>query len=966
MPNKLISRVGLTVGPLFLETLVKHYFARVIKDGSKSGVPLRNEELLYDEAFNIVKDFMNISTRHTVEELQSFSNVRTPSPPWVHVVRLVIPMASCDEAAVYLIKAFRGEQVMKKVVGGTKWWQVRGMRGLDAEWISAKKDWQDEKRRAKEQTRRKHPTEGLGLRDSSMEDITFSPVQESEGEQSHEPAPASAPAPASSDDEPSRDSGSYQPEMDEMRCVLYAHGGGYYFGSVDQERYSIQRFARKIHGRVLAVNYRLAPQYPFPCAVQDLLAAYLFLIRPPEGAAHRPVRPERIIIAGDSAGGGLSLALLQIIRDSGLPAPAGGVLISPWCDFTHSFPSIFTNTDTDVIPVTGLSLHKPSPLWPPPPYYISDKVHNGLRKNITDVLYRHSRHWSSRTPQAARPIGSDNEIPNSETLFAEPGLVGVASTTSLPVFLDADQSFPLRTATGETIKVSQQIQLYAPNGLLKHPLVSPALSYLGGLPPLLFIAGDREVLRDEIVYAAHRAAHPERFPLSEEMKKIYPALKLVETSMQPTPVHLQVYDDVAHVLPILFPFTTPGKYCYRAMASFVGHVTKQPQVPLRPTRILTHSRANSSMDHGISASPVPLTPHGEMQSPQASSRANLRRSLTSGISRAASNIKRRSSLLSPLPVRKTGGLAVVTPNDTSPSTSDYVNPQGENLSDESFDAVGPGIGGRSDDQASAAQISVAGEAGEASVYARNWATSPTQRHMIRERVSTRGLIRPLEPETDLPAMQVPSDQIGTLPERAIERYFKAREHSDKKFAQAIKRIEKQRLRNIDRASRDMNQHIAALQHYLDRESQAAAASTLRDTGTDRMTKATSCWNMAWALDEDERPPPSSIVARRDTEEALKLARIADKAVLASERTFSANNLWNVIISFLMASPEERKKGRRTPPLPGHSPKLKTKGTTHVVGAGRRTSLRSFLGRRRRSETGGRESIDITSGSSADT
>lgn len=72
----------------------------------------------------------------------------------------------------------------------------------------------------------------------------------------------------------------------------------------------------------------------------------IFLIRPPEGAAHRPVRPEHIIIAGDSAGGGLSLALLQVIRDSGLPAPAGGVLISPWCDLTHSFPSILTNSDT--------------------------------------------------------------------------------------------------------------------------------------------------------------------------------------------------------------------------------------------------------------------------------------------------------------------------------------------------------------------------------------------------------------------------------------------------------------------------------------------------------------------------------------------------------------------------------------------------------------------------------------------
>ena len=76
----------------------------------------------------------------------------------------------------------------------------------------------------------------------------------------------------------------------------------------------------------------------------------IFLIRPPEGAAHCPVRPEHIVIAGDSAGGGLSLALLQVIRDSGLPAPAGGVLISPWCDLTHSFPSILENTDTVRLP----------------------------------------------------------------------------------------------------------------------------------------------------------------------------------------------------------------------------------------------------------------------------------------------------------------------------------------------------------------------------------------------------------------------------------------------------------------------------------------------------------------------------------------------------------------------------------------------------------------------------------------
>lgn len=97
---------------------------------------------------------------------------------------------------------------------------------------------------------------------------------------------------------------------------------------------------------LLAINYRLSPQYPFPCAIQDAVAAYLYLIEPPPEAKHKPVRPEHIVIIGDSAGGGLSLAALQVIRDSGLPQCAGGVLISPWCDLSHSFPSIHTNTKT--------------------------------------------------------------------------------------------------------------------------------------------------------------------------------------------------------------------------------------------------------------------------------------------------------------------------------------------------------------------------------------------------------------------------------------------------------------------------------------------------------------------------------------------------------------------------------------------------------------------------------------------
>jgi hypothetical protein len=192
--------------------------------------------------------------------------------------------------------------------------------------------------------------------------------------------------------------------------------------------------------------------------------------------------------------------------------------------------------------------------------------------------------------------------------------------------------------------------------------------------------------------------------------------------------------------------------------------------------------------------------------------------------------------------------------------------------------------------------------------------------MICERVSTRGIVRPLEPENELPALQIAPELIGTLAGRAVQRYVTGKERFDKKFAHAIKRIEKQRLRNIDRASRDMNQHIAVLQHYLDRESEAAASGSTgagADATTEDGLTAPPSWNMAWALDEDERPPPSSIVARRDTVEALKLARVADKAVLASERTLSANNLWNVLVGSLTATPGGHRKGGSRHPARKH-------------------------------------------------
>jgi len=127
-----------------------------------------------------------------------------------------------------------------------------------------------------------------------------------------------------------------------------------------------------------------------------------------------------------------------------------------------------------------------------------------------------------------------------------------------------DQTLRVKGQGGNHLEITHQIQLYTTNPLLKHPLVSPVLAYLGGLPPLFVIASDREALRDEIIYtlvnltavrwrlstlgltsasdSAHRAADPSKYPVSEETKRLYPALAGVERRMRPTTVHLQVYD----------------------------------------------------------------------------------------------------------------------------------------------------------------------------------------------------------------------------------------------------------------------------------------------------------------------------------------------------------------------------------------------------------------------------------------
>jgi monoterpene epsilon-lactone hydrolase len=126
------------------------------------------------------------------------------------------------------------------------------------------------------------------------------------------------------------------------RVILYLHGGGYVVGSIRTHRAMISRIARASDARALAIDYRLAPEHPFPAAVEDATAAYRWLLA-------QGYKPGRIIIAGDSAGGGLTLAALLAIRDAKLPMPAGAVPISPWADLEGTGESIRTRAAMDVM-----------------------------------------------------------------------------------------------------------------------------------------------------------------------------------------------------------------------------------------------------------------------------------------------------------------------------------------------------------------------------------------------------------------------------------------------------------------------------------------------------------------------------------------------------------------------------------------------------------------------------------------
>ncbi len=130
------------------------------------------------------------------------------------------------------------------------------------------------------------------------------------------------------------------PNASPDRVLLYFHGGGYYRGSIDTVREMTSRMSRASGARALPIDYRLAPEHPFPAAVEDTLTAYRWLL-------DHGYSPHNIAVGGDSAGGGLTMALLLNARDAGLALPAAGVCLSPWVDLAQSGDSYVTKVSED-------------------------------------------------------------------------------------------------------------------------------------------------------------------------------------------------------------------------------------------------------------------------------------------------------------------------------------------------------------------------------------------------------------------------------------------------------------------------------------------------------------------------------------------------------------------------------------------------------------------------------------------
>ncbi|PSK41872.1 hypothetical protein B9Z65_9258 [Elsinoe australis] len=502
-----------------------------------------------------------------------------------------------------------------------------------------------------------------------------------------------------------------------QRIILYIHGGAYYFGSVDEHRYQLQRHARKLKARLLAPRYRLAPQFPFPCGLHDALASYLYLLT--------EFDPSSILLMGDSAGGGMVLSLLVILRDQGVPLPAGAILISPWVDLTHSFPSVSGEGKLDYIPPYGFH-HRPSLAWPPP----NEDELRDLHKQVD--AHKTKEEAKAKEKEAVSGLKVKDSPHNSEPEHREP------APNPPPLSINLD---------GKHLTLIDQIQLYATNTLLSHPLVSPALEpSLGGLPPLLIQTGGGELLRDEQVYLAHKAANPTEYLSSDIILDLHDPKREMASKYPPTKVQLQVWEDLCHV-PHTLSFTRPAKHMYRAVAQFGNWVFSQSSRSQYATGTATKAQKDDDALSIISTSTSSGSSDEETLQSKPRSRTNS-----------------KSSHQQP---RSLSEGAVPPPSDrATPSTTSWAN---------------------------ITHLTPTGTEPQVS------ATDPLpafENSMIRQLISRHGTIFPLAPASAIPALSVPRPSIGAIKEGPVRKWLSKKSEWDRKFASQKRKVQGKRLEEM--------------------------------------------------------------------------------------------------------------------------------------------------------------------------
>jgi len=187
-------------------------------------------------------------------------------------------------------------------------------------------------------------------------------------------------------------------DADSSSALLYLHGGGYVMGSSDTHRKMVGHLANAIGIRAFVADYRLAPEHPYPAAVRDAVGAF-------RGLLADGIRPNRIVVGGDSAGGGLTMAMLLSLRDDGRPLPAAAMLLSPWTDLALTGESLVSREQTDVT-VTAAGARKMAE------YYLGSAK---VRAPLASPLYADLRGM----PPTRIQVGADEILLDDSVRIAE-------------------------------------------------------------------------------------------------------------------------------------------------------------------------------------------------------------------------------------------------------------------------------------------------------------------------------------------------------------------------------------------------------------------------------------------------------------------------------------------------------------------------------------------------------------------